>query len=51
MIADTKVTSLRRFQEEVREVQVGTECGFTLEGVKDFQEGDLVEFYRRKRER
>ena len=51
MIADTKVTSLRRFQEEAREVQVGTECGFTLEGVKDFQEGDLVEFYRRERER
>ena len=51
MIADTKVTSLRRFQEEVREVQVGTECGLTLDGVKDFQEGDLVECYRRERER
>ena len=50
-IADTKVSSLRRFQEDVREVQTGFECGLMLEGVTDFHEGDVVEFYRRERQR
>jgi translation initiation factor IF-2 len=48
IIMDTKVSSLRRFQEDVREVQTGFECGVTVEGFDDFQEGDTIEFYRRE---
>ena len=44
-LADTKVESLRRFQEDVREVQTGFECGITVEDFSDFQEGDVLEFY------
>jgi translation initiation factor IF-2 len=49
-LADTKVTSLRRFQDDVREVQTGFECGIALEGFDAFQEGDILELYRRERE-
>jgi translation initiation factor IF-2 len=49
-LADTKVASLRRFQEDVREVQTGFECGVSLENFNAFQEGDVIEFYRRERQ-
>ena len=49
-LADTKVESLRRFQEDVRDVQSGFECGVTVEDFHDFQEGDVLELYRRERE-
>ena len=49
-LADTRIESLRRFQEDVREVQSGYECGIALEGFDDFQEGDVLQFYRRERE-
>jgi translation initiation factor IF-2 len=41
----SRVSSLRRFQEDVREVQAGTECGIGVEGVSDFQEGDVLEAF------
>jgi translation initiation factor IF-2 len=43
-----KVSSLKRFTEDVREVAAGFECGIGLEGFDDFQEGDIIEFYRRE---
>ena len=51
LVLDTKITSLRRFQEDVREVQTGFEFGVMLEGVTEFHEGDELEAYRRERER
>ncbi|MGB2694221.1 MAG: translation initiation factor IF-2 [Dehalococcoidia bacterium] len=48
VLADTTVSGLRRFQDDVREVQAGTECGVTVEGFDEFQEGDVLEFYRRE---
>jgi translation initiation factor IF-2 len=48
-ITESRVDSLRRFQEDVREVQAGMECGIGLEGFGDFQEGDVLELYRRER--
>lgn len=48
VLADTRVESLRRFTEDVREVQAGYECGIALEGFDDFQEGDVLEFYHRE---
>ena len=49
-LIDTKVASLRRFQEDVREVQAGAECGIMLDGFESFEQGDIVELYHRERE-
>ena len=38
------ISSLKRFKDDVREVEKGLECGLTLEGVSDYQPGDPVEF-------
>jgi translation initiation factor IF-2 len=45
MVADTKVASIRRFKEDVREVIEGLECGIHLENFQDFQEGDVIESF------
>jgi translation initiation factor IF-2 len=50
VLADTKIASLRRFQDDVRDVQAGFECGIVLEGFSEFQQGDVLELYRRERE-
>jgi translation initiation factor IF-2 len=42
------VTSLKRFEEDVREVRTGFECGIGL-SFQDFEEGDRIEFYVRER--
>ncbi len=39
------VGSLKRFKDDVREVQTGFECGIAIEGLVDFQAGDLIEVY------
>jgi translation initiation factor IF-2 len=41
--------SLKRFQEDVTEVKAGFECGIAIAGFDEFQEGDLLEFYREER--
>ncbi len=48
-IAETACGGLRRFQDDVREVQQGFECGVVLERFDDFAEGDLLEFYHQQR--
>ena len=40
------MSSLRRFKDDVREVQQGFECGVGLEGFNDFQEDDVLESFR-----
>jgi translation initiation factor IF-2 len=47
---DGRVSSLKRFQEDVREVRTGFECGVGLEGFTDFEEGDVIEFYVKERQ-
>jgi len=47
-IFDAPIDSLKRFQEDVTEVKAGFECGIALAGFDDFQEGDVLEFYRRE---
>jgi translation initiation factor IF-2 len=49
VLADTRCASLKRFQEDVREVQAGYECGVGLEGFDGLKEGDVLEFYHRER--
>ncbi|MFN2615378.1 MAG: translation initiation factor IF-2 [Actinomycetota bacterium] len=45
IIADTTVATLKRFQDDVRDVASGYECGIGLEGYQDVKEGDALEFY------
>jgi translation initiation factor IF-2 len=49
VVVDTKVASLKRFQDDVREVQTGFECGIMLEDFAGFEVGDTLEFYRVER--
>ena len=44
-----KVTSLRRFKEDAREVQTGYECGIGLENYQDAKVGDIIEVYETER--
>jgi translation initiation factor IF-2 len=40
-----RIASLRRFQEDVREVQAGFECGVVLENYADVKEEDVLEVF------
>jgi translation initiation factor IF-2 len=44
-VHEGKVSSLRRFKDDVREVTAGHECGVSLDGFEELQPGDLVECY------
>jgi len=44
---ERKLESLRRFQDDVREVRAGMECGIKVAGYDDIKEGDTLEFYQR----
>jgi translation initiation factor IF-2 len=39
------ISSLRRFKDDVREVQSGFECGIGLENYQDLKQGDVIETY------
>jgi translation initiation factor IF-2 len=43
-----KVGSLRRFKDDVKEVEEGLECGIVLEGFSDVKEADVLEFFEIK---
>jgi translation initiation factor IF-2 len=45
VIYDGKITSLRRFKDDVREVLAGYECGIGLENYDDVKAGDVIEAY------
>ena len=42
---DREIASLRRFNEDVREVAQGYECGIVLRDFQDIKEGDVLEVY------
>jgi translation initiation factor IF-2 len=48
VIWDGKIGSLRRFKDNVQEVEQGQECGIVLEGYADVKEGDVLEFFETK---
>jgi translation initiation factor IF-2 len=48
VIWDGKLGSLRRFKDNVQEVEEGQECGIVLDGYADVKEGDMLEFYETK---
>ena len=41
----TTIAGLKRFKDDVREVQAGFECGILLDGFNDVKEGDVFEVY------
>jgi translation initiation factor IF-2 len=43
-----KLGSLRRFKDNVQEVEEGQECGIVLEGYADVKEEDVIEFFQTK---
>ena len=43
-----RIGSLRRFKDDVAEVEEGMECGIVLEGYADVKEGDVLEFFEVK---
>lgn len=45
VIHSGRVSSLKRFKEDVREVALGYECGIGIEGCQDIREGDVIEAY------
>ena len=48
-IHESRVSSLRRFKEDIREVSAGLECGVGIENFLDFQVGDVIQFYRHEK--
>lgn len=45
MVFEGKVSSLKRFKDDVREVQAGYECGIGVEGYSAWEIGDTIEAY------
>jgi len=48
VIWNGEIASLKRFKEDVREVQNGFECGIGLENYQDLKQGDVIETYELK---
>ena len=46
IIFDGNILSLKRFKDDVREVESGYECGISLENFNDIKVGDIIESYR-----
>jgi translation initiation factor IF-2 len=45
VVYEGKNSSLRRFKDDVKEVQSGYECGIGIENFNDIKVGDRIEFY------
>ncbi len=45
IVHDGRIGTLKRFQDDVREVAQGFECGITIDGYNDIKEGDVLEVY------
>lgn len=46
VVYDSKVSSLRRFKDDVKSVAMGYECGIGIENFQDLKEGDILEVYK-----
>ena len=45
VVYDGKISSLKRFKDDVKEVASGYECGISFENFNDVHEGDVIEAY------
>src|SRR5438094_914679 len=50
LLHEGRISSLKHFKEDVREMPAGQECGIGLEGFETFTQGDTMETYRLERE-
>jgi translation initiation factor IF-2 len=50
-VAQSTISSLRHFRDEVNEMNAGTECGILLQGFNEFETGDILEVFRQERAR
>jgi translation initiation factor IF-2 len=46
IVYDGRIASLKRFKDDVREVEEGFECGIVVENFQDVKEGDVLEAYQ-----
>ncbi len=46
VVHEGKLSTLKRFKDEVKEVQSGQECGMAFENYQDMRVGDIIECYR-----
>jgi translation initiation factor IF-2 len=46
VVHEGKLSTLKRFKDEVREVVAGQECGMAFENYQDMRQGDVIECYR-----
>ena len=46
VIHEGKLSQLKRFKDDAKEVQVGQECGMSFEAYQDMRAGDVIECYR-----
>jgi len=46
VVHEGKLSTLKRFKDEVKEVVVGQECGMAFENYQDMRAGDVIECYR-----
>jgi translation initiation factor IF-2 len=46
VIHEGMLKTLKRFKDEVNEVQVGQECGMAFENYEDLRAGDVIECFR-----
>jgi translation initiation factor IF-2 len=46
VVHEGKLSTLKRFKDEVKEVVVGQECGMAFENYQDMRSGDVIECYR-----
>jgi len=45
MIKEDKLSSLKHYANDVKEVRAGTDCGISLVSFSDIKEGDVIEAY------
>lgn len=46
VVHEGKMASLRRFKDDVKEVQAGYECGIGIDGYSDIKDGDIIEVFK-----
>ena len=51
MVHESRISSLKRFENDASEVESGFECGIMVDGFSDFEEGDEIIAYRMERTR
>jgi translation initiation factor IF-2 len=45
VVHEGKLSTLKRFKDEVKEVVAGQECGMAFENYQDMRQGDVIECY------